>query len=280
MTPLTRQARNVSGETPYMAILSPLHTGRRSVQLAIAIGVAVAVHISLWAAALQTEPSLESWSARMAVIVHEELGKLTTVHVQPAKLPPPPVEQPQTEPPKLPQLQEPPAKPKRRPLPRAAKRRQPTAKRQPPARAAAVIAKPADPVDFTSETVATGNATTYAGGATTATGTNTVAVPSDAVISEPTADESRPVRFRGKQWRCPWPQTALSQDIYEQSVLLKVVVTASGQVESVRVLKDPGFGFGGAAVRCARRTKFAPARDAAGKAVRATSPPIRVRFTR
>jgi protein TonB len=46
------------------------------------------------------------------------------------------------------------------------------------------------------------------------------------------------------------------------------------------VLADPGHGFGAAAVACALRTRFVPARARSGQAVRSLSPPIRVRFTR
>jgi protein TonB len=72
----------------------------------------------------------------------------------------------------------------------------------------------------------------------------------------------------------------VSKDIYEQSVLLQVVVRADGSVESVRVLQDPGDGFGRTAIACAKTTRFTPALDAEGRPIRATSPPIRVRFKR
>jgi protein TonB len=63
-------------------------------------------------------------------------------------------------------------------------------------------------------------------------------------------------------------------------VVLRVVVDASGTADSARVLADPGHGFGAAAVACALRTRFVPARARDGTPVRSTSPPIRVRFTR
>ena len=73
----------------------------------------------------------------------------------------------------------------------------------------------------------------------------------------------------------------MNEDIYEQYVVLRVVVTASGKVENAKVLTDPGYGFGDAAVVCALRTRFSPALDANGQPIQAsTSPAIRVRFTR
>jgi protein TonB len=46
------------------------------------------------------------------------------------------------------------------------------------------------------------------------------------------------------------------------------------------LVADPGVGFGRAALACARRTHFQPARDAAGAPTAAWSSPIRVHFTR
>ncbi len=211
----------------------------------------------------------------MAVLVHEELGKLTPVQIQPENPRPPP---PKPEPPEPPPAPEAPPPPKVKPHPvrsRATKMRRPTRRKAPPAQASKVVAQNPDPVDFTSETLVTGSATSYVGGATTSTGTSETAVPSDLADPQVTdvPDQSQPVRLRGRRWRCPWPQAALLQDIYEQFVVLKVVVAADGKVESVRILKDPGFGFGAAAVRCTHRTKFAPARNAVGKAIRSASSP-------
>jgi TonB family protein len=61
---------------------------------------------------------------------------------------------------------------------------------------------------------------------------------------------------------------------------VRVTVGPEGRVESVRLVSDPGWGFGAAAVRCARAARFGPALDLQGRPVRASSPPIRVRFSR
>jgi protein TonB len=93
-------------------------------------------------------------------------------------------------------------------------------------------------------------------------------------------DQSGGVSLQGQDWSCPWPAEADTEKIDEQTVVIRVVVAPDGKVESARVLSDPGHGFGPAAVACALHTRFIPARDAAGRALRAASPPIVVRFTR
>jgi protein TonB len=53
-----------------------------------------------------------------------------------------------------------------------------------------------------------------------------------------------------------------------------------GRVSAASVLSDPGYGFGEAALRCARQHRFLPALDPLGRAIAATSPPVHVTFTR
>jgi protein TonB len=62
--------------------------------------------------------------------------------------------------------------------------------------------------------------------------------------------------------------------------VVRVRVRADGTAESASVIRDPGMGFGEAAVGCSLRERYEPARDRAGVAIAALSPPIRVRFTR
>jgi protein TonB len=59
-----------------------------------------------------------------------------------------------------------------------------------------------------------------------------------------------------------------------------VTVDAAGSATAVRVLEDPGNGFGRAAVKCAMAQTYVPALDADGIARPATTPPIRIRFKR
>jgi protein TonB len=159
-----------------------------------------------------------------------------------------------------------------------------------PAQAAEVVAQesPSDqPVDLTSFTIATGSGQRYAGGKTSSGGTSTQAVTGAASADgvpngtgTGTADLSRPVRLADSEWECPWPAEADSLGIDEQAVLMRVVVRANGSVESAELVSDPGNGFGQAALACARRSRFEPALDRGGAALRARSGPIRVLFTR
>lgn len=159
----------------------------------------------------------------------------------------------------------------------------------PPARAGQVVAQepPAEPVDFTDFAVAEGSGQSFAGGVTAPSGTSTQ--PVHSAVVDPQADPhgphgdgslARPVTLPARNWRCPWPEAAEALGIDEQVVVLRAVVDASGHPQEVTLLADPGHGFGDAALDCAEAARFAPARDRNGKRYAATSPPIRVRFTR
>ena len=158
------------------------------------------------------------------------------------------------------------------------------------ARAARVIARSPDssaPLDLTADAVVTGKATAYAGGVTASSGTshgpvsgNSAGPAAGAATAAPALGRSRPVSLAGESWSCPWPTEADAEQIDEQTVILRVVVSAAGEPRAATVVIDPGHGFGAAARACAMRTHFTPALDAGGAPVAATSPPIRVRFTR
>jgi len=157
-------------------------------------------------------------------------------------------------------------------------------------RAASVIAPepdPSAPVDLTGDAIVTGQATAYAGGVTTSTGTSASrgragppATAAGDAVGATAIDYASPVSLESEKWSCPWPREADSEQIDEQTVILRVVVDASGAAERATVLADPGHGFGAAAVACALRTRFVAARGRDGRPTRSTSPPIRVRFTR
>lgn len=242
-----------------------------------AVFAAVAIHGMLWLWARSSEPSLESWSAELAARVHAELGRQEVVEL--AK-PPPPKEAPNPE-------EERPPVPVRERVPEAART---TKAPPPPAQAGQIVAQEPradDPLDLTSDTFVTGTANAYAGGTTTATGTNPVAVLTRTVdpSASPTRapgqpDRSGPVRLEEDEWQCAWPREADTEQIDERAVVLRIIVGVDGTAESASLMSDPGHGFGQAAVACALRTRFTPARDRQGRTIKSQSPPIRVRFTR
>lgn len=108
------------------------------------------------------------------------------------------------------------------------------------------------PVDFTGFHVVSGNGAAYAGGVTASTGTSREAVYSKVV--DPSASESRaqPVHLPARSWSYPWPREADALGIAAQVVVLRVVVDEARTVTSADLIGDPGYGFGAAAVACAR----------------------------
>jgi protein TonB len=143
------------------------------------------------------------------------------------------------------------------------------------------------PVDLTGETLLAVSSHPSAGGSTgsassgAGVGRAGGGRPSaSSVGGDGASDRSGAVSLPNQNWSCPWPPEADAEKIDEVTVSIRVVVSVSGAVEAVTVLSDPGHGFGQAATACALRSRFTPARDREGRPVRATSPPILVRFTR
>lgn len=245
-----------------------------------ALIAAVGLHAGLWLLSQLSGPSLETWSARIAAMVHHDLNTNAPTAIETIKLPEP---EPEPEPPAAPPASPPPQAAAPQPKAARAAAPQPSAS---PAQAAQIIAADA-PIDLTADTFVTGTASAYAGGATTTRGESPTKVDAVAPVSAPTTTSqnqsetvAQPVSLTSEQWQCPWPADALAQDLYEQFVIVRAWVREDGSVERASVVSDPGYGFGAAAMACALRTRFNPARNARGAAVRSLSPPIRVRFTR
>ncbi len=137
-------------------------------------------------------------------------------------------------------------------------------------------------MDFTASSFVVGKAGTYAGGASTSSGTSAHAADGRAVASaagDP-GSRRRSVSLDESAWSCPWPPEAGGAEIVREVVVLRVSVRSDGTADAVKILSDPGAGFGPAARACALRTHFRPALDEGGAAMAAWSPPIRVRFVR
>jgi protein TonB len=164
-----------------------------------------------------------------------------------------------------------------------------------PAQAAKVLTQepnPDEPVDLTGNTIIQGNAENYAGGFTSADGKSANAVHimaaptgvpggTGAVRAPPVAgpDRSRRASVGETQWNCPFPPEADVAQIDEAYVMLQVDVSADGTPSAVRVLTDPGNGFGREARPCALRKRFSPALDHDGTPIPSTIK-VRVSFTR
>ena len=222
-------------------------------------------------------PSAGPWSAEMAARVHDAIAAERAVEITPPAPPPiAPTSAPTPTPTRAPRLAaKGAALPSHgRPAPAA------------PAQAGALAAASEAPIDFTGTAFVVGNSAAYAGGNTERSGTSRTPVagavaPGTGNGTAPTARSlARPVSLDQSAWSCQWPSEADAQQIDEQTVVLRVVVRVDGRAERADVVSEPGFGFGQAARTCAMATRFEPARDAAGHAIAATSPPIRVHFFR
>ena len=185
----------------------------------------------------------------------------------------------------------PPAEPdKPEPTPEPAKPAAPsTAPPPPPAAAAAanvIAVQPDKPEDFTGWSIPVGTATSYAGGNTTSDGTSSTAVrqntgpngvpggtgpvlPQAVQVAPPapTVSHARTAGLTSRDWHCPFPPEADTAQIDEAVVSIEVSVKADGSPGVVRVMSDPGNGFGRMAYQCALRQHFAPALDVEGNPV-------------
>jgi protein TonB len=97
----------------------------------------------------------------------------------------------------------------------------------------------------------------------------------------PGPDLSRPPTLAGSSsWNCPFPPEADAAQIDQAVAVVVVTVRPDGTPQSVKVVTDPGNGFGRAARTCALGRRYKPGLDRAGQPTTSASPPIRVRFTR
>lgn len=247
--------------------------------LAMSLVFAVGVHTVVWLWARSAEQSLETWSAEVAARVHAELGHQEIVELAKPTPPEPPPDKLAEDKPAVPDAPAP------QNAPRTVAPRQAQA-----AQAGQLVTREPDshaPLDLTGNNFTTGTAKAYSGGANTRTGTHSPQAPprgvEPATASAPGStepDRTSPVGLQAGQWHCAWPTEADDEQVNEQAVILRVVVSANGTAESVKLESDPGHGFGPKAIACALRTRFTPARDRQGRPIKAQSPPIRVRFTR
>jgi protein TonB len=160
--------------------------------------------------------------------------------------------------------------------------------------AAAILTKkedPSEPLDLTdTNTFVSGSAASYAGGATAAgaarvegmasSAATSVALRGREVPASAAPDLSRQAHLAGgSRWRCPFPPEADSAQIDSALVRLRVDVDAAGKAKHASVLRDPGFGFGREAVRCALTSEWTAALDRGGAPLDASAV-VDVRFER
>lgn len=94
-------------------------------------------------------------------------------------------------------------------------------------------------------------------------------------------DKSKPPTLVGStSWNCPFPAEADAEGRDSATATIVVTVRPDGSPQSVSIVADPGSGFGRAARSCALTRRYQPGLDRDGNATTASTPPIRVRFSR
>ncbi|MGD0675428.1 MAG: energy transducer TonB [Polyangiaceae bacterium] len=227
---------------------------------AVALMLGLAVGVRLFAVLLaMTETHVPPSTAPQEIDVMRD---------EPAPTPPPPAAAPGPE-----------VKPEPPPPPPKAARHDPPPPPS-PAQAGKVLAQepnPNEPVDLTGNTIVSGEGE-YRGGVTAGNGTNTNAVRGPTsptgvvggtgpVITPPSGpDRSRKASLGGgTNWECPFPAEADTAQIDDTYVILQVEVGTDGSPSHVRVIRDPGNGFGREALRCALQRHYETALDHDGQ---------------
>jgi protein TonB len=267
--------------TLWEVVALPDPSGRRRWLLALAVVslVVAAGAILAW----RSEPTVADWAAAIALRIHNELDDDRSVTLEPAiepVAPPPPAPSPV-----------PPAPASRaEAAPRASHPRAARSSAPGPAKAQALAGQaPAEaPVDFADLAFVTGTSATAGFGRVSGSGTREGGEGRNGKAGQDGIETSdgkgaalaRAVTLSEDAWDCPWPSSADEHERDEAEVDLSVEVNPDGRVAHVRILRDPGFGFGAAARACALHTPFAPALDHRGQPVIAWSPTIRVIFRR
>ncbi len=237
-------------------------------------------------AALIALASLLAWMRATAPEVAEKPAEIEVMRDDPP--PPPPTAEPAPAPAPTPETKAAPPPPK----PAEATPPPPPA----PAQAGKVLAQepdPNEPVDLTGNTIVQGNSDAFAGGFTSGNGTSKTAVqtaPAPTGVPGGTGpvappkpagpDRSRTASAGGGEWSCPFPAEADTAQMDEAYVTLQVDVKADGSPGAIRVISDPGYGFGREARRCAMNKRFSTALDPAGNPIPGQTRPFRVHFQR
>lgn len=265
-----------------------LELDSKSMKWGVIIGVAGAIllHVAGATEAARLANGLGRWSRDTRFEIHAYLQRfyeIEMVEPPPPPPPPPPEEKPVEEEKPVPAPVKAPTHEKEAPPPA-------------PAQAAKILVQepnPDEPVDLTGQGFVTGNADRYAGGVTANTGTSANAVRNlNAVVGGvPGGTGTKPVPAGpdlsrapsvagGADWDCPFPAEADAEEINYQRVKLLIAVRADGSAQDVKVIGDPGNGFGREARKCALSRRYEPALDREGKPTAGTIAQVNITFRR
>ena len=170
----------------------------------------------------------------------------------------------------------------------------PMAKRPPrgPSAAGQVLAAEGDDAGAVADfTMVQGSADSYVGGVTSSRGRSKTPVrstmrpkgtPGGKGVRRGQPDRSRPAKPAAPSWSCShlFPTAANESDVHHALVTIVVEVSRRGTARGVRVISDPGHGFGAAARTCAMGQGYVAALNTNGAAVNGFTAPFSVRFTR
>lgn len=256
--------------------------------LLVAVAIALGAHGSAGARALQSQPYLVELARAVRLDLRERLKSEVDIDMTPPPPPPPAPPEPEPEPEKEP------------PPPPPPKADQPPAAPPPAAAEAGKVLTaepdPDEPVDLTGEGFVTGTGERFAGGVTASTGTGKTAVRSPQAAATgtgtgsrlpvgpatPPKDLSRPAAVSSSgDWNdCGFPPEADQEGVNFGKVTIAVTVRPDGRARSVAIIRDPGYGFGAVAKRCAMRKTYQTALNREGRPIEQTTAPFTVRFTR
>jgi protein TonB len=263
-------------EDPFARVLALDENESRRLGTSILIAVLAYTGLIVQASARTTD--LHAFAASVRVAVQR-------AHPLELDIEPPPPPPPEPEPPPEPPSPEPPAAP---PPPKAAAAPPEAAPPPPAAQAGQVLAQdpdPDEPVDLTGNTFVQGTGDSYVGGVTSSTGTGKTAVKDPRAAGSaqgvpggsPTGvpggtgpDLSSHAHPRSGSWDCGFPAEADMEQINVARVTIAVTTTVDGRATNVSVLKDPGYGFGATAKRCALGKEYVPSKNRAGQPIAET----------
>jgi protein TonB len=286
---------------PFTAVyqLDDDRSGRR---LSLGVLLAVAAHVAAVASPMWSLFEMRASLAQMDRRIVEFLDQSYTIEISEPEEPEPEPEpiqedvQPEPETPAEPDVSAP-ELPKPLPTPPpTSSDPDPYDELPSPAEAADVITRePADgePVDLGWTIVDKDGSTSPGGGYTSARGKSKRPVrdPRAALTGKADARPAPPPPRKkncaraaqlisSRSWNCPFPAAADVAQIDRAVVLVSVTLNTAGKPSRVNILRDPGYGFGAAARRCAYTKSYRPARDEQCRPIASTTPTIRVLFRR
>jgi periplasmic protein TonB len=284
-------------DDPFAAVMT---LGDRAIRTGAAIGVVVALlsHSAAPARAMVSLYDLLKVTQQHRAVLHEYFW--ATYDIDTSK--PEVKKEKEPEPPPPPPPEPEPDEPKAAPTPQPQSKADPYDPPPTPAKAAAALTRkddPSDKIEDMTDTVVSSDGTATHGqqsasgkGDTpvTARTVSNLGTPGGTGTGAPKAgppsggpgDRTKPPGLLGgsTSWNCPFPPEADSDQIDEAVAVINITVRADGTPASVSIVTDPGHGFGRAARMCALARRYTPGLDREGNPTTATTPPVRVRFTR